>query len=652
MGAVGADNSRASDARALDASRRGGVWLLVGVAVAGVAAAVGTVSLEEAVGQPEDPARVMLVLQTQDRDAAELVRRGGFEVEANTLEGWRVAAIDALESDALEGLSLPQQVVRLADERGVGHVVFEMPVELEAAGFDPREGPPREMEPAWVAVAVGDFSQLDEDHSIFSYGARASGVVVAEGIGALEALYAQPRLRPDREALTHNPSLEEIQLQERLEDGLHMVERTASLDELATRVYGDVDARLREEGVAVVEIPPTEDGAGWSGGIVPLAAGGALLVSRSVSLKSFDAISLDYALGNALVLHRWQGEPAALVTEFAVNAKPYLRVAERGDAWLVDTRFDAPRIWGLEPSPEAAGEGPPAAPRIVERGELPALRADETDAGEPRADGKLARVASDGGSSWVRIYAPGTDAPLVEFPPLPDYALEDLRWLDAQTVVARARAQSSTGDDLVVFGRLDASERWWSWTPPEHWRNENAPPYRVRISQLAVSVAPTLEIDGARARRDLVLVLERPGGGSWLIHLDASQGLDATRTVTAMGTHPVAPEMTELRREGRARQIGVWSDLEGNALRVAWVEDTPTGSRIANMYCWPPIDEEGRDEPAPRWGCDPAELSSGSEVRDAAPRVLADGKTVVFSTQVPVSVTERKVTRARYVALE
>lgn len=659
----------ASDAdatvKALGAARRGGVLLLLGIAGLGIAAAIGTATLEEKVGLAEDPARVMMVLRTQDKAPAKLVSKGGFEVEADTLEVWGVKARDFFADEKyadedLGSLSPEQLVMRLADERGVGHVVFEAPGERDFAGIELGDTPEELDDARWAAIAVGDLVDLEIEPVRVTVNGAPSEVVQAPGIGTLQALFAQPRLGRERESLTHNPDLKELQLQKRLEWGQAMVERVPSLEELATRVQADVAKRLQEPGVGVLELPRDETSqAGHSGGVVPLADGSALMVSRAVSLRSFDASTLDYQLGETLTLHRWSPtKPSEFerVVSFAVSEQPTVKVAERGDAFTVDTRFEKPRVWSL--LREVSAEGEPGPWVFGAPVQLPAVQKNEANQGEPNASGRAARVTSDGAVAWVRVYGPGAKDPLAEFPPVPGYDLPHTLWLDADRVLVLAKAQSPAEDDMVLVGDLRRPDAWAVVRPPEVWRvpgtSHGATVHGIRLGHVAVAPASTAQRDEAPLRFALSVSSHEKQHRLFLATLLESAPKAATQ-VPAHGMTPARVELVELGdKVPKLRAFGVWE--RGDAVLVSYTPDTERGSQVRARRCRPPGEalaaEANKLGESLGWICEDHVLTRDGDVRDAAARPLADGLHVVFTTQVPVSVTDRKVTRPRWAKVE
>jgi hypothetical protein len=419
------------------------------------AAAALSADADSRVGAPEDPRQVFLVLDGADRaEITARVSRAGFDVATGTFAEWEARAVEELRIAAKaagDDEPIPSGVpaiLQLADRHGSGFVVFDLPDRRALDGLEIARSP--DADARFVALSVGD---LAAPHQV-TWNHPQSPTVEAPGLGVLQALFDQPRLQPQRQQLTHKPSVEELNLAHQLEPGLAMVRRVASLEALAASMERDFLDSLVEPGVRPM-IRSLR-----SGGAVALPDGSALMISEDVALRSGDAEQLGYFVGDALhldVLPAASSPDAELrrcdtVAGGAIPTarRPELRASADGRALAVardGNRTVALYRW--EPVPGSDGCA------FAVAGQVPAPSRGERDLGVPGPDGSIARIVEGRGAQRVRVLSPraGSSAPkgrVVELPPVQGRALTSVTWLDDHRLVAVSSGDSSD-DELLVF---------------------------------------------------------------------------------------------------------------------------------------------------------------------------------------------------------
>jgi len=165
---------RREDLQALEGSNRGRLALLGGVVALGLGGAAWAFWPSGGIGNPEDPAKVMVV--TQHSVAERFLDALGFDADGQTFDNLEEKAHAEVDGLDVEGVAA---IVTLADQFGFGYVVFERPQNLDFSELDLESAP-----------AIGE----DDRYAVVSVGDLANPARMTVGPGLLETLFEQPQL--------------------------------------------------------------------------------------------------------------------------------------------------------------------------------------------------------------------------------------------------------------------------------------------------------------------------------------------------------------------------------------------------------------------------------------------------------------------------
>jgi hypothetical protein len=329
-------------------------------------------------------------------------------------------------------------VFALADAQGYGFVAFEDPQAYDFSGLELQDDAPEIGDQARYAVlSVGDLAFPNH----LTINPEPSEVVRMPGIELLQALFEQDRLHPDRELLSHHPTVEELHLQAQLDPGLFTVKRIETLESTASNLAVDIERMINTGDARPLGVPLE------SGGPIALPDGGVLSVMQGVEIVSPDAFVLDYELAPELRLE--YTPPTALLEgpdhrrpcaslaggALAVDEFPEVVAGADGRALLVHTASKGLEVWMW-----IEGEGC----SFARQGRLPSPEEGEKGLGVPSSEGVVARVGVEGKASRIRLYESrpnGEEPTRVELASLAETALGKPVWLDARYLVAGGRTK-------------------------------------------------------------------------------------------------------------------------------------------------------------------------------------------------------------------
>lgn len=355
--------------------------VIAAVVVAGLAAGAWWM-FGRGKGQPEDPARVLIVGPTPELDG--YLERKGFNPDylsfgAAVGEG---QAFDASLDD------LPA-ILEYADQLGFGYVALSMAhgerYDLGSIDYEADEPPPGT---TFMALSVGDLGKH------VSYGGVPVGVLhehpLDEQIGLLLALTQQPDLAKARTGQAVNDimirfgSAGTIKDVEALEQAQEKMRRLAS-------AWHELGEKERGATKPIELAQPFERLAGW-----PLANGAILLGSARGAWRSSDGLESKWdtqeSVAELSVItpgNLQQRSPCpALPDRMALDGG--FAIAERGDALLIPSNSYVAELWTL------AGDGC----GFERRDEI--RRLDFSALGQPRAIGRTA-ASQDGRLTWADL---------------------------------------------------------------------------------------------------------------------------------------------------------------------------------------------------------------------------------------------------------
>jgi hypothetical protein len=603
---------------ALSASLRSKPLLLALVCGGAVVAATTSWVTDDRVGAPEDPSRVLVVSDGElGIDHVALLARAGFRGSAE-------ASLAELEQRAaglgIEGEGIPA-VLALADEEGYGFLALDDPsrYDLSRVQLGP-DGPTVGPDARYAVLSVGDLAHPREA-SVDDF---RSDVVRMPGIELLAALFAHARLHPERELLSHRPTVEELNLQLQLEPGLHAVERVATLESNASNLAVDLERALAEGGGRPL------GSALESGGAVALPDGGVLSVIQSVSIVSPDAFVLAYELEG--VLRFLYTPPGALsagvdgrtscvalaggvvpVTEF-----PEVVTSPHGEIVLLHTATDGLGVWAAEPATPAGGC------RFAHLGTVPSPTAGEKGLGTPSPGGRVARVAVDvDGHARVRVYEPGRiePAPVTQSADLGPARLRPPTWLGEDAVAATGRVRAP---DQAP----EAAGTAVLWVIPT---DGSRAPLRIGGDAFGPGVEP-VEIAAIPGREELVVAGRGEPTHMWRLSF-ARPLAQLTPVDERGGVDPSDLRIELVHHGGVLRDLAVAPDGRSVAASLRGEGEPADAADVAVLRLDVPAAELARVTQGP--------------VRDEKPRFLADGRGLVFETRVPMSITGHQLSAPR-----
>jgi len=620
-----------SDLEALRRSGRGKVVTLMVVLALALGAAGWTFFGRKAgVGNPEDPAKVLVVGRT--RGYSLVLDEVGFESAEGTFEAWEQKAheeVPDLESTGIEA------IMALADRFGYGYVVFEHPGELDFSALEPDAIPPMPEHVRFAAVSAGDLGFPP----VITVNPEPSEVLSGSSVVLLQALFEQERLHqvlPD----SGSDSIDAIQLRDRLREAVDRLAQVPEAEKMAQRIVGQVREQLIDDERAEPK-PGLVGEALESGSPFPLANGSLLTISRGFKVVTRDAVRADLDLDDTERL-LW-GAPGAAAADRAacealggaisVHESPRYSVSADGRALLLQTLGEGFTLYGLDPAaagcpftslgtvPAPAsglgqavpgGHGQVArAGMIGGRGVVSVVTAGQDDElmlgmldAEPSAvawlsDRHLAAVVADAAGSWIYLF--DTQAPLSVLR-LPGTLFENadvLHEVAAGSLGARPTIVVTAGSLPRKVYRLDL--------PADLSALFSAPP-----------------VDDAEAPSELAATesAQREAAG-----LPVVTTLDPNRVVATALTH-----------EGSARELHVSADGRFVVFGLRGDAFDPTAPGDAELAVVPTAGGS-------------LEVLTRNALRDHSPRLTASGSHVVFQTRVEIPRTDWVVSSPRIVAV-
>lgn len=654
-----------ADVEALDRSFRSRVLLLGLLCVGGLGLAIWEATRDVGRGADEDPRRVLIVTPEQrsgDDVYLRLFDRAGFVAEVDGLASLENRAHDYVADSDEQGLAL---VLEFADLGGYGFVVIERPGEFDFSGI--------ETDPPLADIAA--FEQ--RDYAVLSVGDLAfphrlsvdevgeDPVLRMRGHGALQAMFRQPRLDPQREILVERPTVDELKLEDHVERGRRLVEGPRGFPSRIAQVIGEEREALDERGARAL-LEPLQ-----TGSPLPIAGGGALLLHHALTVYSDDAQTLELDAGDWLQID-WlspsaltgagQPEPCTSLHEgkIRLDRHPSFEVARDGHYLAITAEREGSRLWKRSESEPGCS--------FVELGELPPLELGESHFGKlaparPRSGNVandpaaleleraiLARVQrfADGEGSRLRAFTSNEHV----FAPLPRTLLElegiDLHhpiFLDGQRIACLGSPSPTLDDErerdeflYVVDVRTPGTwlripadflgDAWvprdLAWLPSEHanWNLDlvvHAHDARGRTHLVEVALVPerALELDLALAGQPTPLLLP-----------DAA-------LPEASGLLTVAPDQLVV------RELLAQPDTFVHDFAVA-----ASGRELA-LVLSDPRDKDDELALLDR-ASGSLRMLTDNDIRDYLPRFTSEGQ-LLFSSLVQVSISRRTFTVPRVI---
>lgn len=360
-------------------------------------------------GQPEDPARVLLLAPTADLDP--YLEERGFDVERPPLAS--VIAEAQRFDPSVDGVAAAAEY---ADQRGIGYVALDLAHgerwDFAAVGHGDAEIPPGS---TFAVLSVGDLG------SELSFGGPIPELVhdkpAGEWVGLMLALFDQPELAKARTREASNDLMVRFESAATLRD-LRAFEKARERHARQAEAWRELAEGEHGEPRPVELAAPYERVDAW-----PLATGELLLARSRDAWYSPDGINSkwDRPLVAAFAVRSAEGEALPcpeLPDTLALDGGFALGPA--GDALLIPEDRWVAKLW------VSTGEGC----NFEQRDQIRRLR--DGALGKPRASGRTAEVLS-GRLSWA------------------DAKMRAFRELRIPGVQLRERALAWVADDVVVI---------------------------------------------------------------------------------------------------------------------------------------------------------------------------------------------------------
>jgi hypothetical protein len=510
---------------------------VVAVAVIAAVGGVGLWLMSRGKGQPEDPARVLIVGPTPE--LAGFLEDEGFDV-THTSPGEAIGE-GQTHDPSLDGVAA---MIEYADQLGIGYLALNLAhgerYDFAAAGYEAQAAPPGT---TFAVLSVGDLGKT------LTYGGVVPQVVhekpAGEQVGLMLALFGQQELAKARTRDAANDLMIRFGSAGTIEDLLEYEKGQENM-------HRQIDAwqalaeRERGEPKPIELAGPYENLRGW-----PLANGAVLLASGRGAWRSSDGRETSWQ-GDDLEAELRVAEPDALSGEsgpeqyvpcsalpdtLSLQGEGGFAVAPAGDALLIPSDRWVADLWVLS--------GPGCG--FEKRDQI--RRLDNLELGLPRASGRTA-ASLDGRLMWA-------DAKMRRYRQLQVEGIDlhhgELHWADDETVVipatldfglaanARARrmALAAAGDGPLP--ELEPIDPTTLPSPREALIFAKLPPPRqnedMQVAVIPVdALLPASEIDDPSklSIRDVFPLAKPAGPGELIALVDAPDGSRLVRlTLTA-----------------------------------------------------------------------------------------------------------------------
>jgi hypothetical protein len=619
------------------------------------------------IGEPEDPAKILVVGTEEARAGIDVLGDHGFEITGVTL-----AEAEAKAKDVAGGETGAAAALKYADSVGIGYVAFAAPSELSLADVDlAAEGPAITAAQRWVVLSVGD---LGIPHVVTVGRTDETIVDVPSWVELMRAIFEQERPAATLFAESQLP-MDAIELHKKVSSAVEMHGAYNALETSAKKFARERKDRLVDHEVAepkpVILATTLEQTTA-----LPLANGGLLaLVRPRVVDDAFDAkVRLTELPSTQLWFHppgKWS--PADRVRCSALRGGTLPPGA--GQAVLDDTGTvlaldagDRVDVWRIDPGSKGCD--------FVRLGSVPYSADDETGGTLYSPGGRALRLKRDDDVEGARIHDPAGSPIDVDFPGCTSVGQPS--WVDDDHVavvcvhdpeVAQARDDDGRDeDDALEDDEVDdeeddpaeADDPRPSDTEPEGDDVAEGPPplqqqswlYVVEVDTTKIAAIPLAGPNPEHA----ALRLRRAGWGGPVALLtgpdygqQVTGRLRATTPAAALLALPPAdaalasppfitpadPTIVALSADALTYEAlgvhsdGRWFDTSPDGTQIV-LERSPEGHHDPNGYDIVVVDLAHPD----------AERSVAASDRAGhnEPRFTADGAAVVFASRYPVDV--------------
>lgn len=435
-----------SDLQALRRSGRGKVIAGILLFVGATGAAAWSFTRDTGAGNPEDPARVMIVSDARARGYEIALRDAGFDALEGTQETWVRKARDEFHEDP-PGSDV-QAVLALADRYGYGFVAFERPQSLDFSGLGVEGADAIDAQTEFAVVSAGD---LGHPH-VLTVNPAPSRVMRDPALPLLRALFRhEPLARlvdTDR-----NPTVADIKLRDRLGDALDALERVPKAEQMAAnigrRAKDELESGERGQSRPTVLGAPLEHTRAMA-----LADGSILSIHRRFAVRSSNGFRVDLEFESEEVLmHRSDPGDEPVVCEMlaggslAGDESPRVSASADGTTVVTKTLSDGLVAWGYRPARGRCG--------FVRLGEVPPALPGMDPIGIPGPDGRVARSGTTAGQAVLSVTRAGTDGRTL-LGMVDDVRFGTPAWVDDTHLVVGGRGPGTATPDALWILSIDA----------------------------------------------------------------------------------------------------------------------------------------------------------------------------------------------------
>jgi hypothetical protein len=396
-----------------------GPRIFLGVLGLGVVAGAAWYVLRPAgpVGEAEDPRKILVV--GTDADVAATLRELGFLAEHGTFDA--LAAEGAAQGAKGEGI---HAILHLADLRGIGYVAIEDPTSHPLEGLTiTGDSHPVTAEHTWAVLSVGELGLPPK----VTVDAEPSALPLPPYIALMRAAFAQSRLANTLFAESHLP-MDAIELHRAVKPAVELQGAYAVLDRRVAK-----DRRKRTEVLVdaeqAAETPALLAGPLETTEVLALGDGTVLSFVHAWRLES--PREVEVTLEPATEIEVWFHPPGSTDPKARKRCDalrsgtlpldvrvPVLTPA--GDALLLESASGV-ELWALDVTAGACA--------LTRKGAVPQARHEYGAWGVPHASGRVLRPAMLDEGMAVNVWVTGTERPTVL--PMPGCTrIGDPAWLD------------------------------------------------------------------------------------------------------------------------------------------------------------------------------------------------------------------------------
>ena len=399
------------------------------------------------IGEPEDPAKILVVGSDEALAGVDVLADHGFTLTLTTLE-----AVEKKAQEEVGDYSGPQAALKYADNAGIGYVAFATPTEIGLADLQVASGSPTvTAEHRWVVLSVGDLGMPAK----VTLGRTDETVVdVPSWVELMRAIFEQER--PAQTLFAENQlPMDAVELHKKISSAVAMHGAYNALETKAKKYARERTSRLVDNETAdpkpVAFGGPLEHSLG-----LPLANGGTLLMVRPRVVE--DEFGEDVKLTMLPSTQLWFAPPGKTDPADRVRCEALrggtlppsagnLVLDDTGTVLSLDSgdRWDVFRI-----DPAAKGCD------FERLGSVPYIETTETGGTLYAPSGKALRHVAEGDHHGARIYDPRGEPIDIDFPGCTGAGQPT--WVDEGHIAVVCVYDPVIAEELEALAKLEADE--------------------------------------------------------------------------------------------------------------------------------------------------------------------------------------------------